>query len=41
VAKSLITSPIQETLRDALKITENHNSRVAMHQLFTSAQKTP
>jgi len=34
-AKSSITSPIQE----ALKITGNHNGRVAMQQLFTSTQK--
>jgi len=38
-AKSLITSPIQEALRDALKITENPNGRVDMHQLFISTQK--
>jgi len=38
-AKSSITSPIQEALTNALKITENHNGRVAMHQLFTSTQK--
>jgi len=31
--------PIQEALKDALKIPENHNDRVAMHQLFTSIQK--
>jgi len=39
VAKSLITSPIQEALTNALTITENHNGRAAMHQLFTSTQK--
>jgi len=39
VAKSSITSPIQEALTIALKITENHNGGVAMHQLFTSTQK--
>jgi len=43
VAKSSITSPIQEALINALKITENHNhngrARAAMHQLFTSTQK--
>jgi len=46
VAKSSIVSPIQEAfspiqeaLTNALKITENHNVRVAIHQLFTSTQK--
>jgi len=39
VAKSSISSPIQETLTNALKITENHSGRVTMHQLFTSTQK--
>jgi len=38
VAKSSITSPIQEALTNALKITESHNGR-AMHQLFTSTQE--
>jgi len=39
VAKSSITSPIQESLTNALKITKNHNDRAAMHQLFTSTSK--
>jgi len=32
-------SPIQEALTNTLKIIENHNGRVAMHQFFTSTQK--
>jgi len=39
VAKSSIASPIQEALTNTLKIIENHNGRVAMHQFFTSTQK--
>jgi len=33
-AKSSIASPIQEALRDPLKITENHNGRVAITPPF-------
>jgi len=38
VAKSSITSPIQEALTNTLKITKNHDGRVAMHKLFTSTR---